>query len=60
MGWLKRILGREKSHEEWLADHPGKSSDKHVEAEVDQDEQARIRASMEEDLAGQRAQRDSQ
>ncbi len=60
MGWLKKLLGREKSHDQWLAEHPGKGSDKHVEAEVDHDERARIRATMENDLAEKREQRGSE
>lgn len=60
MRWLKRLLGREKSHEQWLAENPGKSSDRYVEAEVDHDERDRIRASMEDDLAEKREQRGSE
>lgn len=55
--WLKRLLGREKSHEQWLEENPGKSSEKYVEVEVDQDERDRVREHMEGDLQEQRQKR---
>lgn len=58
--WLKKMLGQEKSHEQWLEEHPGKSSDKYVEAEIDEEERDRVRASMEEDLVQQREKRGSE
>ncbi len=60
MGWLKKMLGREKTHDQWLAEHPGKSSDKHIEDKVDEGERDRIRAAMEDDLAEKREQRGSE
>lgn len=54
---IKKLLGMEKSHEQWLEEHPGKSSEKYVEAEVDHDEQDRIRDTMEKDLAQKREER---
>jgi hypothetical protein len=60
MSWLRRLLGREKSHEQWLAEHPGKSSDKYVEAEFDEEERDRIRAGMERDMEQARERRDAE
>jgi hypothetical protein len=57
---IKRMFGREKSHDDWLAAHPGKSSEKYVEAEVDQDERDLVRRHMEEDLEQKREQRGEQ
>jgi hypothetical protein len=54
------MLGMEKSHEQWLEENPGKSSEKYVEAEVNQEERDRIRATMEADLDEKREQRGSQ
>jgi hypothetical protein len=57
---VKRMFGMKKSHEEWLAENPGKSSEKYVEAEIDQDERDRVRQHMEEDLENKREQRGEQ
>jgi hypothetical protein len=57
---VKRMFGMEKSHEDWLAENPGKSSEKYVEAEIDQDERDRVRQHMEEDLENKREQRGEQ
>lgn len=60
MRWLRRLLGREKSHEEWLAEHPGKSSDKYADAEVDEAERDRVREHMEQEMGEARAKRGSE
>jgi hypothetical protein len=57
---IKRMFGMEKSHEDWLAENPGKSSEKYVEAEIDQDERDRVRRHMEEELETKREQRGEQ
>jgi hypothetical protein len=57
---VKRMFGMEKSHEDWLAENPGKSSEKYVEAEIDQEERDRVRQHMEEDLEHKREQRGEQ
>jgi len=60
MGFLKRLLGKEQSHEEWLAEHPGKEAKKAEPLAVDEDEQARAREHMEQDLAAAREKRESE
>jgi hypothetical protein len=59
MGFLKRLLGREKDHEQWLAEHPGKESKKAEPLAVDEDEQARARSHMEQELTEAREKRES-
>jgi hypothetical protein len=54
------MFGMEKSHEDWLAENPGKSSEKYVEAEIDEEERDRVRASMETDLEAKRKERGSE
>ena len=60
MGWLKKILGREDSHEEWLEKHPGKGAPKAMPPLTTADEDASVRAHMEEELAAQRTRREGQ
>ena len=59
MGWLKKLMGKEQSHEEWLAAHPGKESAKSAPVAVDLEEQARIRKSMEAEMTTDRDKRAS-
>ncbi|MCK9518374.1 MAG: hypothetical protein M0R74_05005 [Dehalococcoidia bacterium] len=59
MGWLRRILGREKqSHDQWLADHPDKNAAKYVPASITPDEEQRMRETMERELDEARAARE--
>jgi hypothetical protein len=58
MGWLKKLLGREESHEEWLAKHPGKESTKSAPPAVDLDQEAATRARMEGEMDAARDRRD--
>jgi len=58
MRWLKKILGRQDTHEQWLEKHPGKGASKSVGAVVSQDEEASVRAHMEEELDRQRERRE--
>lgn len=51
MGFLKKLLGKEKSHEEWLAAHPGKHSTSAPPPEASKEEAAATRARMEGELA---------
>jgi hypothetical protein len=59
MGFLRRLLGRERDHDKWLADHPGKDSKKSAPLAVDEEEQARVREHMEQDLQEARDERGS-
>ena len=57
MGWLKKILGREGSYDQWLEKHPGKQamSAPPAAAAQEQDEYERkTRANMEQELDAQR------
>jgi hypothetical protein len=54
------MLGREKTHDKWLEEHPGKSSEKHVEVATDEDERDRVRVRMEQDLDEKRRERGSE
>lgn len=60
MGWLKKLLGKEQTHEQWLAAHPGKESTKSAPPAVDHEEQARIRANMEAEMDASREKRNPQ
>ncbi len=53
MGWLKKILGREESHEAWLEAHPGKGSMAAPPAGISDEEQAAMRGRMEKELHDQ-------
>ena len=53
MGWLKKVLGKEQSHDDWLAAHPGKGSMAAPPAGVSPDEQAAMRGRMEKELRDQ-------
>lgn len=50
MGWLKKLLGKDESHDKWLAAHPGKESTKSLPPSVDEEERARVRSHMEEEM----------
>ncbi|MEX0782886.1 MAG: hypothetical protein WD557_09565 [Dehalococcoidia bacterium] len=58
MGWLKKLLGREETHEEWLAKHPGKESSKSAPPMVDEEQEASTRARMEGEMDAARDRRD--
>lgn len=59
MGWLRKILGREKkSHEAWLAEHPGKTAAKYVAATASAEEEQHIREKMEREMEDARAARE--
>ncbi|MFN0146930.1 MAG: hypothetical protein ACKVT1_10485 [Dehalococcoidia bacterium] len=53
MGWLKKLVGKEETHEEWLVKHPGKGAMKTVEAAVSDEEQAAMRSRMEQEMRDQ-------
>ena len=59
MGWLKKLLGREHTHDEWLAKHPGKESKNAPPPAVSESDQADTRARMEREMAEQSKKRDS-
>jgi hypothetical protein len=57
--WIKKLLGKEQTHEEWLAAHPGKgSTSKGAPGIVTPEEEARVRSQMEGELDAQRTKRD--
>jgi len=58
MGWFKKLLGREQTHEEWLSAHPGKESSKGEAPSISSQEEARMRATMEQEMDAQRQKRD--
>ena len=58
MGWLKKLLGKEKTHDEWLATHPGKESKKSEAPPLDLEQEARTRAAMEGEMNSARQKRD--
>ena len=58
MGWLKKLLGREKSHEEWLAEHPGKEARHSPPELVTEEEGQAMRERMEAELDTAREKRD--
>ncbi len=43
-------MGREETHEEWLAKHPGKESTKSAPMAVDEEQEAATRARMEGEM----------
>ena len=57
MSWLKKLLGREQSHEEWLAEHPGKGAPKSMPPAVSDEEEKATRSRMENELDAQRTKR---
>jgi hypothetical protein len=57
MGWLKKLLGREETHEEWLAKHPGKESTKSAPPMKDEAQEAATRARMEGEMDAARERR---
>ncbi len=59
MGWLKKILGREESHEKWLEKNPGKGAPKAMPPMTTAEEDASVRANMEKELDAQRGRRES-
>lgn len=59
MGWLKKLLGREETHEQWLEKHPGKSSAKTVPPASDPEADAATRARMEGEMAEAREKRET-
>jgi hypothetical protein len=58
MGWLKKLLGREETHERWLEKHPGKASTKSVPTAADPEAEAATRARMEGEMSAARDKRD--
>lgn len=56
--WLDKLLGREKSHEQWLEENPGKYSTKAPPPAISEDESARMRSQMEGELDAARTKRD--
>ena len=60
MRWLKKLVGKEESHDDWLAKHPGKESKKHAPPPVDLEEEARVRSTMEAEMDEARERRDKE
>ena len=58
MGWLKKLLGREVGHDEWLAAHPGKQSTKSGPPMVSEEDERATRSRMETEMAQQRETRE--
>lgn len=57
MGWLKKLFGKEETHDEWLAKHPGKEATKSVPPAVDLDQEAATRTRMEGEMDAARERR---
>lgn len=55
MSWLKKILPRRGTHEEWLAKHPGKESTQSAPPPNSDDEQQATRKRMEGEMDTERA-----
>jgi len=60
MGWFKKLIHRQDTHEEWLAKHPGKESSKSLPPVSSDDEQQATRSRMEGEMDTQRAGRKEQ
>lgn len=60
MRWLKKLLGRQETHEEWLEAHPGKQSNKSAPPSISAEDERGMRDRMEAELAEQRAKREDQ
>lgn len=58
MSWVKKLLGRDQSHEEWLAEHPGKGAPKAMPPAVSAEEEQATRGRMERELDEQRSKRE--
>ncbi len=58
MGWFKKLIGREKTHEEWLSAHPGKESSKGAPPSISSQDEARMRSTMEQEMEAQRQKRE--
>jgi hypothetical protein len=58
MRWLKKIIGREETREQWLEKHPGKGAPKAAPPMTSPEEDALVRSHMEEELAEQRKRRE--
>jgi len=58
MSWLKKLLGREQSHEDWLAEHPGKGAPTSMPPAVSDEEEKATRSRMENELDAQRTKRE--
>ena len=58
MGWLKKLFGRQETHEQWLEKHPGKESTKSVPTAQTDAEQQATRARMEEEMGARKTMRD--
>ena len=56
---IKKLLGKEKSHEQWLEENPSKhTTTTGAPALVTPEEEARVREKMEGELTDQRTKRD--
>jgi hypothetical protein len=58
--WLTRLLGKEKSHEQWLEENPGKYSTQAPPPGISEAESARMRSQMEGELDAARDKRDAE
>ena len=57
--WLNKLLGREKSHEQWLEENPGKYATKTPAPGISEEESARMRCQMEGELDAARTKREA-
>jgi hypothetical protein len=57
MGWFKKLLGRQGTHEEWLSAHPGKEGSKSGPPSISSQDEAQTRSTMERELDAQREKR---
>lgn len=58
MGFLKKLFGKERTHEEWLEANPGKSSKNAPPPEVDPIEEKATRDRMEAEMTAARTKRE--
>ncbi len=57
--WLTKLLGKEKSHEQWLEENPTKYSSNAPPPSISEEDSAGMRSRMEAELDAQREKRDA-
>ncbi|MDZ7728021.1 MAG: hypothetical protein U5Q44_07415 [Dehalococcoidia bacterium] len=60
MQWLKKLIGKGQTHEEWLEEHPGKESKSSPPPAINKEQEAKNRATMEAELDTAREKRDNE
>ncbi|GAB4337974.1 MAG: hypothetical protein Kow0010_26230 [Dehalococcoidia bacterium] len=58
MRWLRKLLGRERDHDAWLAKNPGKKPMGSAAPAASEEEQQRMREMMEAEMDEQRTRRE--